>query len=320
MKMSLPRILWQLARRAGSRRFLWRVLSQAADSLILELRRPADYDADLDSLSRKHQLRMAALASKKSGAGRLAGKVAIVTGAASGIGRAIAVLFAREGARVVVADINRAGGNETVSAIASLGGTGIFLQADVTSDASIREMVFQTARIYRRVDILVNNAGAIVEGGLLTLPPEQWQRALEINLTSVYRCCRFALPEMIKTGEGGSVIIMASVQGIAGFWESSGYAAAKGGLLSLTRQLARQFASQQIRVNAVSPGVISTPIFDRAANKKLMFGMVSNYTPAGFIGVPEDIAFASLFLASDESSYVTGTNLVVDGGMTMRGA
>jgi NAD(P)-dependent dehydrogenase (short-subunit alcohol dehydrogenase family) len=250
--------------------------------------------------------------------GRLHGKVAIVTGAAGGIGRATALLFANEGAKVVVADILPEEGQQTVNEIVACGGRGLYIQTDVTSDTDIKTLIRKTTESYQRIDILVNNAGANIEGSILALTTDQWQRALDINLSSVYRCCRDAIPHIVQSG-GGSVIIMASVQGIAGFWDSSAYAAAKGGLIALTRQLARQFASSHVRVNSVSPGVILTPIFKQTANREQMFEIVSNYVPIGHIGVPEDVAFANLFLASDESSYITGINIVTDGGMTMRG-
>ncbi len=230
----------------------------------------------------------------------------------------MAVLFAREGARVIVADINKESGEETVRQLQAGNGLAIFVQVDVTEDNSVQEMVARLTDSYNRVDILVNNAGANVVGGVLSLPLDRWEKGVELNLTSVYRCCQFVVPEIIKAG-GGSVIIMASVQGIAGFWESSAYAAAKGGLISLTRQLACDLANQRVRVNSISPGVILTPIFNSIEGKDTMFKTVSEHAPLGHIGVPEDVAFAAVFLASDESSYITGTNLVIDGGMTMRG-
>ena len=305
----------------SGREFLVRGIRKVlAKLLALPALQPPIHSARLSASEQKtrdHQARLAALAAG-AGGGRLAGKVALVTGAASGIGRATALLFAREGARVVVADIDEPGGNRTAGAITSAGGVGLFVPADVTSDDSIRGAVARAKNVYDKVDVLVNNAGVNVEGGLLTLPPERWQRALDLNLTSIYRCCRFAVPEMVRAG-GGSVVNMASVQGIAGFWDSAAYAAAKGGVLSLTRQLARQFAGEGVRVNAVSPGVVATPIFETVANRREMFEAVATHTPLGLIGTPEDVAFASLFLAADESAYVTGQNLVVDGGMTMRG-
>jgi NAD(P)-dependent dehydrogenase (short-subunit alcohol dehydrogenase family) len=308
MTQSQQTLVQRIFRRDIVKRVIRRALSAALGSRMLGLN-PA--------LFAEHQTRMSDLAMKRD-VGRLFGKVAIVTGAASGLGQAIAVLFAREGANVVVADINDNGGQETVKRITDNGGSGNFLLTDVTSDAAIQDMVSRTLSLHARVDILVNNAGINIEGGVLTLSPEKWQQALEMNLTSVYRCCRFIVPKIISAG-GGSIINMASVQGVAGFLDSSGYAAAKGGLISLTRQLARQFADKRVRVNSISPGVVLTPIFDHAKHREIMFAIVSNHTPLGHIGVPEDIAFACLFLASEESSYITGHNLVVDGGMTMRG-
>jgi NAD(P)-dependent dehydrogenase (short-subunit alcohol dehydrogenase family) len=246
--------------------------------------------------------------------GRLKGKVAIVTGGASGIGRATAILFASEGAKVVVADLKRG----AVDEIAAEGGEALYVQTDLLVDAEVEAMVRQTMAAYGRIDVLVNNAGAVIKGSVTDLSPEQWQRNLDLNLTSAYRCCHHAIPHMVKGG-GGSVTLTASIQGVCGIPDFAGYAAAKGGLIAFTRQMARQYASSQVRVNCVSPGVVLTPIFEEAEDVEEMTRLVSEYTPLGIVGVPEDIAYLNLFLASDESSYITGINIVADGGITMRG-
>ena len=247
--------------------------------------------------------------------GRLRGKVAIITGGASGLGLATAILFAREGAKVVIADIKRGAADE----IASEGGEALYVRTDLLVDSDVEAMVRQAITTYGRIDILVNNAGAVVQGSVTDLSPEQWQRALDLNLTSAYRCCKHAIPHMIKSG-GGSVIMTSSIQGVSGNMDHAGYAAAKGGLIALTRQVARQYGLFQLRANCVSPGIILTPIFEAMGDLEWMIGMVADYTPLGILGEPEDIAYLNLFLASDESSYITGINVVADGGMTMRGA
>jgi 3-oxoacyl-[acyl-carrier protein] reductase len=267
----------------------------------------------------RHDRVMTELASTAcEGAGRLAGRVAIVTGAASGIGLATALLFAREGAAVIAADIDEAGLYALHEATRHFGERFDCIRTDVASDSSVKTMVEQVTKAYGRIDALVNNAGINQEGGVLALSLEQWERTIDTNLSSVYRVCHFAVPEMVRHGAGGSIVNMASMQGIAGFPNSSAYAASKGGIIALTRQLMRDFARYQIRVNSISPGVVKTPIFDRVDNKARIFELVGGYAPLGFVGLPEDIAFASLFLASDESRYVTGINMVVDGGTTAR--
>jgi NAD(P)-dependent dehydrogenase (short-subunit alcohol dehydrogenase family) len=244
----------------------------------------------------------------------LEGKVAIVTGGASGLGRATAILFASEGARVVVADLKRG----AVDEISAKGGEALFVETNLLVDADVERMVRETIAAYGKIDVLVNNAGAVALGSVTDLSPEKWQWNLDINLTSAYRCCHHAIPHMVKGG-GGSVIMTASIQGVCGIMDHAGYAAAKGGLIALTRQVARQYAQYQVRANCISPGVILTPIFDDKDEVDWMIKVVSEYTPLGILGVPEDIAYLNLFLASDESSYITGINIVADGGITMRG-
>jgi NAD(P)-dependent dehydrogenase (short-subunit alcohol dehydrogenase family) len=283
---------------------------------VRELDAPVSKTSAANRLLEEHLATMSDLATRN--VRRLQARVAIVTGAGSGLGRAIALLFAREGARVVVADIDAQGGEETLRRITANGGSGVFARTDVTSEDALSRMVSYSLSEYSRIDILVNNAGINVEGSVSDLSPERWQHTLDVNLASVYRCCHAVLPRIVAVG-GGSVINIASVQGISGFQGSGAYASSKGGVLALTRQLARDLAPHRVRVNAISPGVIITPIFDQTQNREAMFETVASFTPLGHLGVPEDIAFACLFLASQEASYITGINLVVDGGMTMRG-
>lgn len=269
----------------------------------------------------RHDRVMSELASTaREHTGRLAGRVAVVTGAASGIGLATALLFAKEGAAVIAADIDDAGLRALHEATRHFRERFDCIHTDVASDASVKTMVEQVVKKHGRIDALVNNAGINQEGGVLALSPEQWQRTIDTNLSSVYRACHFAVPEMVRHGGGGSIVNMASIQGMAGFPNAAAYAASKGGIVALSRQMMRDFARYQIRVNSVSPGVVKTPIFDKLQNKERVLELTASYTPLGFVGASEDVAFACLFLASDESRYVTGVNLTVDGGMASRGA
>lgn len=269
----------------------------------------------------KHAATMIGLA-EQSGKARLSGKVALVTGAASGIGRTTALLFAREGAKVIIADINKTDGIEIEQQIKNNGGEATFIHTDVTKESDVQILISTSVEKYGKLDILVNNAGVLLEGSVTSTIPGDWQKVLDINLSSVYLCCRFAIPEMIKNG-GGAIVNTSSIQGLTGFYNSAGYAASKGGVLALTRQTAREYAGLGIRVNSICPGIIFTPIFGKAvekpADREALFESWSNQMPVGFFGLPEDIAFAAIYLASDESSFVTGTNLVIDGGLSTRG-
>jgi NAD(P)-dependent dehydrogenase (short-subunit alcohol dehydrogenase family) len=254
---------------------------------------------------------------------RLAGKVAIVTGAAMGIGRATAALFAREGAKVVVADIDTAKGEETVQQIRAEGGEALFVRTDVGRDEDVERLVRTAVERYGKLDVLHNNVGVAIGGAVTETPPESWHRVLDINLGGVYRGCRFAIPEMIRNG-GGSIINTASVQGMVGFPGWAGYAASKGGIIALTRQMAIEYAKHRVRVNCICPGTIRTPMLDevleKAPDPDALLRAWAEAHPIGRFGLPEDIAYAALYLASDESSFITGHALVVDGGVTARGA
>jgi NAD(P)-dependent dehydrogenase (short-subunit alcohol dehydrogenase family) len=269
----------------------------------------------------KHAETVASLGAQ-DGHSRLSKKVVLITGAATGIGCATALLFAKEGARVIVADINETDGLKTEELIAGEGGEGVFIRADVTNESDVKILVDMAIERYGKLDVLVNNAGIMWESSVVNTPPSDLQHVLDINLAGVFRCCRIVIPEMVKRGEG-SVINMASVQGMTGFYNASAYAASKGGVIALTRQMAREYSGLGIRVNCISPGIILTTIFGQAlekpADREALFESWANSIPLGHFGLPQDVAYAALFLASDESSFVTGANLVVDGGLTIRG-
>ncbi len=243
-------------------------------------------------------------------AGRLNGKVAIVTGAGSGIGRASAMLFAKEGAKVVVADYDEKGGKETAGLI---GRNAIFVKADVSKSSDAKAIVAAALKKFGKLNILFNNAGIVRWGSAVECVEADWDRVIGINLKGAWLCSKFAIPELIKAG-GGSIVNTASIAGCVAFAKIAAYCASKGGLIELTKSMALDFAPQKIRVNAICPGVIRTAMTKSILNdKKTMEGMLKA-TVIGRLGEPEDIAYAALYLASDESSFVTGTTIVVDGG------
>ena len=244
---------------------------------------------------------------------RLEGKVAIITGAGSGIGKASAKLFAKEGAKVVVADWSEEGGRQTVEEIKSAGGEAIFIKTDVSKAADIDAMVLKCLEAFGKLDILYNNAGVAPMGKIENFSEADWQKVIDVDLKGVFLGCKRAIPEMEKQGRG-KIISTASIAGMVGFDAISGYCAAKGGVVNLTRELALECAPKKINVNAIAPGIIETNMTkDILADPKQKEGMQAG-TPYPRLGKPEDIAFAALYLASDESDFVTGHTLVVDGG------
>jgi NAD(P)-dependent dehydrogenase (short-subunit alcohol dehydrogenase family) len=251
---------------------------------------------------------------------KLDDKVAIVTGAGSGIGRGTAILFAKEGAKVIIADNDRKGGVEA-SEIIKKDSIAEFIETDVTKEEDIKQMVSFTINRFGRIDILFNNAGIEISKSATETTQEEWDRMQDINLRAVFLGCKYAIHEMIKTG-GGSIINTASVAAILAFPNHAAYCAAKAGVMMLTKQLALDYASKNIRVNCISPGGIDTPLlrrnFDESPNPKELEETIIKMCPIQRLGKPEDVAKAALFLASDDSSYVTGHSLVVDGGITIQ--
>jgi NAD(P)-dependent dehydrogenase (short-subunit alcohol dehydrogenase family) len=254
---------------------------------------------------------------------KLKDKVAIVTGAASGIGKATAVNFAREGAAVMCADVNSGGAETTARQIADTGGQAASIKADVAVEADIQEMVGQTVARWGRLDVLYNNAGIGYGIPVTQLPVEQWDHLMGINLRGVYLGCKHAIPEMLKNG-GGAIVSTASDAGLRGSAFLSAYCASKGGVVLLTKALSSEWAGQGIRINCVCPGVIQTPILDPfIAQMQQLTGTpaaeqwerMGRMHPIGRVGQPEEVAKAVTFLASDEASFITGVALPVDGGL-----
>jgi NAD(P)-dependent dehydrogenase (short-subunit alcohol dehydrogenase family) len=257
--------------------------------------------------------------------GRVAGKVAIVTGGASGIGRSCAELLAQEGATVVITDIQETMGRECVDAITAAGNHAQFLPHDVTSEQDWISVIEQTVREHNGLHILVNNAGIGIAGSIVEMSLEDWQRQQAINLDGVFLGVKHAIPAMRNSGSG-SIINMSSVAGLKGAASLSAYNATKGGVRLFTKGVALECAEARwpIRVNSVHPGIIDTPIwtkvnpelFSEGENAVDVEAMAEQGVPTGEVGYPRDIANGVLFLASDEASYITGTELVIDGGLS----
>jgi NAD(P)-dependent dehydrogenase (short-subunit alcohol dehydrogenase family) len=249
--------------------------------------------------------------------GRLSGRVAIVTGATSGIGRATATVLAAEGAEVMAAGRRQRPGKALAAEIVWEGGTARFMETDVTDPAQLERLVTTTVEMWGRLDILVNNAGAVGFGSVETTTDAEWDRIIATNLTSVFQISRVAIPHIRRTG-GGSIVNVASVHAFATTTEIAAYAASKGAIVALSRQMALDFAADRIRVNAIVVGSVDTPMSQAhgAARGALT---ESHFDPTdvrpGRMGTPEEVARAVLFLASDDASFITGSPIIVDGGM-----
>ena len=246
---------------------------------------------------------------------RLQGKVAIVTGAGMGIGQAIARAFAREGARVVVADVNEEAGWATVQAIRGNGGDAVLQHTDVTKEEATQQLVAAALATYGQLDILVNSAGAYARGTVVGTSLETWNRLLSINLTGTFLCCKAAIPELRRAG-GGAIINLSSSVG----WQNAApnvacYVATKFAVTGLTKAMACDHLHDKIRVNCLCPGPTDTPLIRGSRPPDALQAFVQAQ-PIGRLGSPDEIAAAAVFLASDEASFVTGVAFAVDGGQT----
>ena len=250
---------------------------------------------------------------------RLSGKAVLVTGAGSGMGRLAAQMFAREGAEIVAVDVTEGALKETVSSVEAKGGSILGVPADVTVSESVRDAVQAGVRAFGKLNVLYNNAGIFPDDDTSVIETDEsvFQRVIDVNLKGAFLCCKFGIPELIKAG-GGSVINIASFVALMGCTvPQDAYTASKGGVLSLTRSLAVQYGRQGVRANAICPGPILTPMLESLFPSEEERLKRLNRIPLGRFGRAEDVVYAGIYLASDESSWTTGTTFVIDGGITV---
>ena len=244
------------------------------------------------------------------------GKSVIVTGAASGIGKAAAELFAREGARVVVSDLHESEGQAVVAGIRAEGGEAVFVRADVSNPADMEKLVQETVKVYGRLDIAVNNAGISGTQSLIAdLSIEDWEKVIRVNLSGVFYGMKYQIAAMLKSG-GGSIVNISSILGTVGFAGAAAYVSAKHGLLGLTQTAALEYSAQNIRVNSVGPAFIETPLLS-VLDEEMKKGLVALH-PIGRLGRSEEVAELIVWLGSDKSSFVSGSYHPVDGGYLSR--
>ena len=249
--------------------------------------------------------------------GSLENKVALVTGAASGIGRASSLILAREGAKMVVSDIDASGAEETLSLIKERGGDGVFVHADVSKSNDVQELISRAVSTYGRLDCAYNNAGieGYMSGRLHEYPEEAWDRLVDINIKGVWLCLKYEIPQMLEQG-GGAIVNTASVAGLVGSRLLSAYVASKHAVVGLTKAAALEYAQDGIRVNAVCPGIIDTPMMDRLIAGRETDEDMHTRQPIGRMGTPAEVAETVAWLCSDAASLVTGIAMAVDGGLT----
>ncbi len=247
---------------------------------------------------------------------RLEGKVAIISGGARGMGAAEAKLFAREGAKVIICDVLEDEGRQTEAEINEVGGDAVFVKPDVTSQDEWENAVNTAIERFGKLDILVNNAGIIVQSTIEDMTVELWDKVMDVNAKGVFLGTKTAIPHMKEAG-GGSIVNISSISGIVGQDNvNAGYNASKGAVRIFTKAAAVQYAKENIRVNSIHPGPIATPMTAEGRADPERVALTAERTPLGRYGEPEEVANAVLFLASDEASYVTGSEIVVDGGYT----
>jgi NAD(P)-dependent dehydrogenase (short-subunit alcohol dehydrogenase family) len=248
---------------------------------------------------------------------RLKDKVALITGAGQGQGRAAAVLFAKEGAKIVAGDVNEAAGKETVAIIKKNGGDAIFVKCDVGKESDCKKLVQAGVKKFGKLNVLYNNAGVLWKDkdvSLVNIDMKNWKTITDICLMGTVYICRHGIPELKKAG-GGSIINIGSISALTGSSiPQDAYNASKGALIILTKSIAIQFARDKVRCNIIHPGMINTPMQHKYMKNPKWLQAVKDCIPLGIFGEPEDIAYAALFLASDESRFMTGAEMVVDGG------
>ena len=249
---------------------------------------------------------------------RLDGKVALITGAGNGMGQVASVLFATEGARIVVADFSEAGGAETVAAVEAAGGEAAFVKVDVANPDQVSAMIDFAMTRFGALNVLYNNAGIFPadDGGVTETPEPTWDRVMEVNLKGVWLGCKYGIPAMLASG-GGSIVNVASFVALMGAATAQiAYTASKGGVLAMTREIAVEYGRKNIRANSLCPGPVSTPMLEELMSDPARKARRLVHIPMGRLGQAEELAKAALFLASDDSSFMTGAQLVVDGGIT----
>ncbi len=249
---------------------------------------------------------------------RLANKVAIITGSASGMGQLAAEMFASEGASIVVTDIAEKEGKATAHAIREQGGKAIFVQANVANETEVKHIVDSTIETFGCIDVLYNNAGIMPDddGSVTDISEATWDRVLDINLKSTFLCSKYAIPHMISQGKGSIINVASFVAFMGSSVPQDAYTASKGGMLSLTKSFAVQYGKHGIRCNAICPGPIETPLLRHLWTSEEARNLRLNRIPLGRFGEPKDIVYMALYLASDESAWTTGAWLIVDGGIS----